>query len=190
MNVHTTPAPKPPARRKRGGTAEGVTPKRVRRGQEPAAGRGPDPEKARPLHREPAAEASSSHRGPAAGDEEFVDVLEEDEPEPVPISPPCQAWRRWGLGDRRGQLSLCPSRLWNPKLKPTCPRLALRCSTAWLGAGQLRGQPLCLERNPEAPSSFRPTCAGTAPPLWAGGLAGLSFGPGARSKGRGCSWSF
>ena len=35
VNVHTTPAPKPPAR-KRGGTAEGVTPKRVRRGPEPA----------------------------------------------------------------------------------------------------------------------------------------------------------
>ena len=91
MNVHTTPAPKPPAR-KRGGTAEGVTPKRVRRGPEPAAGRGPEPEEARPSHREPAAEASSSHRGPAAADEEFVDVLVEDEPEPVPMTPPppCQ----------------------------------------------------------------------------------------------------
>ena len=51
VNVHTTPAPKPPAR-KRGGAAEGVTPKRVRRGSEPAAGRGPEPEEARP-HREP-----------------------------------------------------------------------------------------------------------------------------------------
>ena len=90
VNVHTTPAPKPPAR-KRGGTAEGVTPKRVRRGPEPAAGRGPEPEEARPSHREPAAEASSSHRGPAAADEEFVDVLVEDEPEPVPMTPPPRA---------------------------------------------------------------------------------------------------
>ena len=64
-----------------GREAEGVTPKRARRGQEPAAG-------ARPSRREPAAEASSSHRGPAAADEEFVDVLVEDEPEPVPMTPP------------------------------------------------------------------------------------------------------
>ena len=69
----------------------------------------------------------------------------------LPPAPGCCPWRRRGLGDRRGQLSLCPSRLWTPKLKPTCPRLAPRCSTAWLGAGQLRGQPLCLERNLEAP---------------------------------------
>ena len=68
-----------------------ITPKRVRRGQEPAAGRGPEPEEARPSHREPAAEASSSHRGPAAADEEFVDVLVEDEPEPVPMTPPPRA---------------------------------------------------------------------------------------------------
>ena len=102
VNVHTTPAPKPPAR-KRGGTAEGVTPKRVRRGQEPAAGRGPEPEEARPSHREPAAEASSSHRGPAAADEEFVDVLVEDEPEPVPMTPPPRA-RVLPLA------KLCPSR--------------------------------------------------------------------------------
>ena len=34
--------------------------------------------------------SSSSHRGPAAADEEFVDVLVEDEPEPVPMTPsPC-----------------------------------------------------------------------------------------------------
>ena len=32
------------------------------------------------------------------------------------------------------------------------------------------------------PHPLRPTCAGTAPPLWAGGLAGLSFGPGTRSQ--------
>ena len=93
VNVHTTPAPKPPAR-KRGGAAEGVTPKRVRRGPEPAAGRGPEPEEARPSHREPAAEASSSHCGPAAADEEFVDVLVEDEPEPVPMTPPPRAMAR------------------------------------------------------------------------------------------------
>ena len=122
VNVHTTPAPKPPAR-KRGGAAEGVTPKRVRRGQEPAAG---------------------DHRTES---------------------------RR----QRRGQLSLCPSRLlWTPKL-------ALRCSTAWPGAGQLRGQPLwnAIRRHPHP---LRPACAGTAPPLWVGGLAGLSFGPGTRSQ--------
>ena len=163
---------KPPAR-KRGGAAEGVT-----------AGRGPEPEEARPSHRKPAAEASSSHRGLAAADEEFVDVLVRERragacaDDASPPVPGCCPWRRRGLGDRRGQLSLCP---WTPKLKPTCPRLALRCSTAWLGAGQLRGQPLCLERNPD-PHPLRPTCAGTAPPLWAGGLAGLSFGPGTRSQ--------
>ena len=101
-----------------------------------------------------------------------MDVLVEDEPEPVPPVPGCCPWQRRGLGDRRGQLSLCPSRLWSPKLKPTCPRLALQCSTAWLGAGQLRGQPLCLERNPQEQRH-----------LSGGGLAGLSFGPGARSQG-------
>ena len=56
VNVHTTPAPKPPAR-KRGGAAGGVTPKRVRRGPEPAAGAWTEPEEARPSHREPAPEA-------------------------------------------------------------------------------------------------------------------------------------
>ena len=86
MNVRPQPAPKPAAR-KRGGTAEGVTPKRMRRGPEPATGRGPEPEEARPSHRDPAAEASSSQRlGPAA-----ADVLVEDEPEPVPITPPPRA---------------------------------------------------------------------------------------------------
>ena len=121
-----------------------------------AAGRGPEPEEARP-HREPAAEASSSHHGPAAADEEFVDVLVEDEPEPVPMTPPPRArvlpLAKTGLGDRRGQLSLCPSPLQTPKPKPICPRLAPRCSTAWLGAGQWRGRPLCLQRKPEALSS-------------------------------------
>ena len=161
VNVHTTPAPKPPAR-KRGGTAEGVTPKRVRRGPEPAAGRGPEP-------------ASSSHRGPAAADEEFVDVLVEDEPEPVPMTPPPRARvlprRRRGLGDRCGQLSLCPSPLQTPKPKP-----------AWLGAASGEADHYVCNTSRRHPHPLQPTCAGTAPPLWAGGLAGLSLGPGTGSQ--------
>ena len=51
------------------------------------------------------------------------------------------------------QLSLCPSPLQTPKPKPICPSLAPRCSTAWLGVGQWRGRPLCLQHKPEAPSS-------------------------------------
>ena len=147
VNVHTTP--QPPAR-KRGGTAEKVTPKHVRRGQEPAAGRGPEPEEARPSHREP---ASPSHRGLVAADEEFVDVLVEDEP-PVPMTPPPRA-RVLPLaktGPRGPARAVEPVPL--PVVDPQAEAdLALRCSTAWLGAGQLRGQPLCFERNPEAPSS-------------------------------------
>ena len=73
VNVHTTPAPKPPAR-KRGGTAEG-------------AGRGREPE-ARRDHR---TESRRLFTWPAAADEEFVDVLVEDEPEPVPMTPPPRA---------------------------------------------------------------------------------------------------
>ena len=167
MNVHTKPAPKPPAR-KRGGAAEGVTPKRVRRGPEPAAKRGPEPEEARPSHREPAAEASSSHRGPAAADEEFVDVLVEDEPEPVPMTPPPRA--RVLVVAKTGPRG--PARAVEPVPLPVVDPQA---------EADLADHYVC-NASRRHPHPLRPTCAGTAPPLWAGGLAGLSLGPGTGSQ--------
>ena len=74
-----------------------------------------------------------------------MDVLVEDEPEPVPMTPPPRA-RVLPLaktGPRGPARAVEPVPLVGPQAEADLP---LRCSTAWLGAGQLRGQPLCLER--------------------------------------------
>ena len=151
VNVHTTPAPNA---RKRGGAAEGVTPKRVRRRPEPAAGRGPEPEEARPSHREPAAEASSSHHGPAAADEEFVDVLVEDEPEPVPMTPPPRArvlpLAKTGPRGPARAVEPVPLPVADPQAEADLPEAG---PSVFDRLAQWRGRPLCLQHKPEAPSS-------------------------------------
>ena len=117
----------------------------MRRGPEPAAGRGPEPEEARPSHREPAAEASSSHRGPAAADEEFVDVVE-DEPEPVPMTPPPRArvlpLTKTGPRGPARAVEPVPLPVVDPQAEADLPEAGPRCSTAWLGADQWRGRGL------------------------------------------------